>query len=486
MLRRILCFAMTLALTLAFVPTAFAEAAPEEIIKVACVGDSITAGGNDSNYPMYLQELLGEKYEVKNFGLGGAAVNYKPESNGTYFWYGSSQYSQSLTYDGDYVLVMMGTNDVGSQDLDKFKEHYYTYLIKPYLDAGSKVIIMTSPYAYSYPMRDAKVINTTIRQFQLELAEEYDLELIDMNTATANMNECFPDGLHGNASGYSVIAQTIYEALFDGVIADITVHTTPGAEVKIGRVLRTADQNGDATLRVIPATHELFITLENYKTASGVITVPEGKSEITHTLTEGGKNLAKNKSVTASSAISGNYAIKAVDGKQDTRWESNAANNQWISVDLGQEKQIGGARVYWEGAYGKEYSLEVSNDNANWTSVYDISDFGGGRDEIIITPVTARYVRLNCKVRGTMFSFSIYEFQILESDGTAIVDNNLNLTATPIIEASSQDGDNGGNIGLKTVLLICGAVIAALAVIIVVIMAVKKKTAASKQEEDKE
>lgn len=479
-MKKLLSLVLCLALVLSFASIfAFAEETAEGgKIKVACVGDSITAGTNSTNYPMYLQEILGDGYEVKNFGLGGAAVRHQPESNGTYFWYDSTQYKSSLEYDADVVFVMMGTNDVGSNVLTLkkyFKEDYYNYLIKPYLDNGSKVVMMTSPYAYYYMMADHMRINTTIRQYQIELAEEKGLQIIDMNTATADMRECFPDGLHGNASGYSVIAQTIYEALFKGVLADITVHTTPGAEVKIGRVLRTADQKGDATLRVIPATHELFITLENYKTASGVVTVPEGKSEVTHVLTEGGKNVAKNKTATASTDISGNYPIKAVDGKMDTRWESAGANNQWICVDLGKETQIGGARVYWEGAYGKQYSLEVSNDNLTWTSVYDIDDFAGGTDEIIISPVTARYVRLNCKVRGTIFSFSIYEFQILESDGGEIVDKNLNLVATPIVETSSEGDLMGGNNNLLAILLIAGGGILAVIIFALVLFAVKGK-----------
>ncbi len=476
MLKRIISLIAAAVLTVSVIPTVFAETATD-VIKVACVGDSITAGSAKANYPTYLQEILGDGYEVKNFGLGGAAVNYKPESDGSYFWYGSTQYSQSLTYDADYVLVMMGTNDVGSQDLDKFKEHYYTYLIKPYIEAGSKVIIMTSPFAYSYTMQDATIINTTIRDLQLELAEENNLTLVDMNTATSEMRECFPDGLHGNASGYMVIAQTVYEAIFGGKLADITVHTTPGAEVKIGRVLRTADKDGNAELRVIPGSYDITFTLENYKSATGTITVPEGKTETTRMMVEGATNLARNRVAKASSDVSGNIAIKAVDGDGQSRWESQSSNNQWLYVDLGEEKQIGGARIYWEGAYGKQYSLEVSNDAENWTSVYDIDDFDGGIDEIVIEPTSTRYVRVNCKVRGTIFGFSIYEFQVLESDGTAITETGFNLEPTPIVEESEQETNSGTQFSVSgIVMIVIGVAVTALAAIVtVVIILVKKK-----------
>ena len=44
-----------------------------ETIKIACVGDSITFGAGikdrkNMNYPIQLGKILGEKYEIKNFG----------------------------------------------------------------------------------------------------------------------------------------------------------------------------------------------------------------------------------------------------------------------------------------------------------------------------------------------------------------------------------------------------------------------------------
>ena len=38
---------------------------------VVCLGDSLTANGGDDSYPRKLQSILGNKYEVHNFGIGG-------------------------------------------------------------------------------------------------------------------------------------------------------------------------------------------------------------------------------------------------------------------------------------------------------------------------------------------------------------------------------------------------------------------------------
>ena len=51
----------------------------QQRIKVACVGNSITYGTGLSDratqsYPVQLQKLLGERYEVENFGKPGATL----------------------------------------------------------------------------------------------------------------------------------------------------------------------------------------------------------------------------------------------------------------------------------------------------------------------------------------------------------------------------------------------------------------------------
>ena len=51
-------------------------------IKVACVGNSITYGSRVENreqnsYPAQLPKLLGDEYEVKNFGVSATTALYK-------------------------------------------------------------------------------------------------------------------------------------------------------------------------------------------------------------------------------------------------------------------------------------------------------------------------------------------------------------------------------------------------------------------------
>ena len=56
------------------------KAKKKGVIRVICLGDSITHGydaddhGHPKPYPWMLQNKLGKKYEVKNFGVGGKTM----------------------------------------------------------------------------------------------------------------------------------------------------------------------------------------------------------------------------------------------------------------------------------------------------------------------------------------------------------------------------------------------------------------------------
>ena len=80
-------------------------------------------------------------------------------------------------------------------------------------------------------------------------------------------------------------------------------------------------------------------------------------------------NLALNKTVTSSSIQEkGMEAKNAVDGKKNTRWGSAFKDNQWIMVDLGSVQKVGKVVLTWEGAFAKEYKVQVSNDANNFTT----------------------------------------------------------------------------------------------------------------------
>lgn len=84
-------------------------------IKVACVGNSITeniALSNKHKYPSILQDLLGNGYIVRNYGIGARTMLKK----GDYPYWNEERYKEVLAWNPDIVIVKMGTNDAKAKN----------------------------------------------------------------------------------------------------------------------------------------------------------------------------------------------------------------------------------------------------------------------------------------------------------------------------------------------------------------------------------
>ncbi|MCC8172062.1 MAG: discoidin domain-containing protein [Parabacteroides sp.] len=124
------------------------------------------------------------------------------------------------------------------------------------------------------------------------------------------------------------------------------------------------------------------------------------------------ENLSLNKPAYASSTSYGQPA-DATDGRKDTRWAAVKAENEWIYVDLGSVKPVGGVRLDWEASFGKGYKIQVSDDAVTWKEVYKTNEGRGGVDEITFPEVDARYVRMFGTELGWWFGYSLWSFDVL-------------------------------------------------------------------------
>jgi beta-glucosidase len=120
----------------------------------------------------------------------------------------------------------------------------------------------------------------------------------------------------------------------------------------------------------------------------------------------------------------------ATDGDPGTRWSSASSDPQWLEVDLGSPQNICSLGIEWEAAYATAFSLQVSNDNSTWTTVYSTTDGTGGNQTFPVS-VSARYVRMYGTARGTQFGYSIFELQV------------YGLTTTPPVTGGTGSGGNG-------------------------------------------
>jgi beta-glucosidase len=146
----------------------------------------------------------------------------------------------------------------------------------------------------------------------------------------------------------------------------------------------------------------------------------------------GTQDLALDQPTTASSTQDAtDYpAPDATDGDPGTRWSSLAADPQWLDVDLGSPQQICSVGILWEAAYASAFQVQVSNDNATWTSIYSTTT-GTGGTLTFPASVTDRYLRVYATARGTQFGDSIFELDV------------YGLTTTAPVTGGNGNGGNG-------------------------------------------
>lgn len=191
--------------------------------RVACVGDSITYGHGitgwpDNTYPAVLQTLLGEGYHVNNYGVSSFAVQLHADRS----YRTLSQYQDSLDYQADILVFMMGSNDskpINWQDAKTFRADLIS-LLDSYSPA--RVLLCTPATAFFLDGQTEGTTNHNIQplvvdeiaQIIRQVAEDRGYPLIDIHRLTALHPEWFEkDGVHPNNDGAAAIAREISTAI---------------------------------------------------------------------------------------------------------------------------------------------------------------------------------------------------------------------------------------------------------------------------------
>ncbi|VUD68954.1 Beta-glucanase [Thalassocella blandensis] len=99
------------------------------------------------------------------------------------------------------------------------------------------------------------------------------------------------------------------------------------------------------------------------------------------------------------------------DGDAGTRWSSEWADPQWITVDFGETASLSRVTLVWEAAYGSAYELQMSDDATNWSTVTSVSGADGGTDTLDVSDAVGRYLRVYMTERGTGWGYSLFEIQ---------------------------------------------------------------------------
>ncbi len=436
-MKRLLSLVLALALTLSLGTVGFTANAEGEKIKVACIGDSITQGyGSDifdeDSYPAQLQLMLGDGYEVTNFGLGGRAAG----KNTPMPYWNEPEYPASLEYQPDIVIIMMGTNDACTAyqgTIGTYKQDM-TDLVKSYmqLESNPEVYIATAPKCGDEQVRADNVENIIIPA-QLEIAEELGLEVIHMYEASCEFYDCFPDKLHPNNTGYALMAQLFYTEIFDGTLYDFTVKAYQGNRVQVYRGESTdvsAHQNyvigngNELTFKLYEGTHTIAISKTGYDDIVQTYTIP-ADTVADFSDVEYQENLAYNATAFDQGGrgyYGGTNIVENVnDGDMVTPWQLDSAdfNGVYIALDFGKPTAFNRIEMYYEeGTRATDYTIEYSDDSVTWTPITytEAPDTTLAHQTAKFDTVTARYVRIdidsNASVGGKAFATSFYEFEV--------------------------------------------------------------------------
>jgi lysophospholipase L1-like esterase len=187
-------------------------------IKVACVGDSITAGAGIKDpkmkYPTQLQGMLGDGYEVRNFGVSGRTML----KHGDYPIWKEKAYQAAKDFAPNIVVIKLGTNDTKAQNW-KFKDEFAAdakAMVQEFQNLPSKPkVYLCHPvpaFPGNYGIRDEVIKNEVIPLID-QVAKETGAGVIDLYTALADHKELFPDKVHPNDAGATLLARGVQKAI---------------------------------------------------------------------------------------------------------------------------------------------------------------------------------------------------------------------------------------------------------------------------------
>ena len=196
--------------------------AQQHRIKVACIGNSITYGYGlpdraTQSYPVQLQKMLGESYQVENFGKSGATLLNK----GHRPYMQQDEYHRAIDFAGDIVVIHLGINDTDPRDWPDYRDFFvkdYIALIDSFRVANPEARIMIArltPIADRHPRF---LSGTRDWHGEIQLAIENvacyaGVQLIDFHKPLYPYPFMLTDAVHPDPEGAFVLAQTVYSAI---------------------------------------------------------------------------------------------------------------------------------------------------------------------------------------------------------------------------------------------------------------------------------
>jgi acyl-CoA thioesterase I len=490
----------------------------DKTLRVACVGNSITNGGLGSqSYPQQLNGLMGEHYDVRNYGVGGTTLL----KNGDFPYWDEYTFERAIEFDPHIVIILLGTNDSKPQNWiyeNEFYNDYLAFIQEFRKDGKDPQIYVGNPPPVFVPGLDINgdIIRDEIIPILDSVRVAMQTFIIEFHDLMLTYGSLFPDGIHPNAEGYTIMANISKESLMNGPSGFIRQFASESNSVELGEstMLYWETTNGSSvtfdgvlvaeidSIAVSPAqktTYTLiasgvtsdtnFVTVDylapglikfvsadppildaglgdsteiSWETTNGSTVIFDGETvdqngsktvtptiTTTYTIIASGVdndtteitvqvlpsdiiNRALNHPVTASSTAADFPPEFAVDGDEQTLWQSEGANTQWFYVDLGKMVEINRIVIKWGDNFSTLFHIQGLDTNNVTQIIHSDAAGDGGVDDITGLSSVVRYVRLLC-IKGGEAGYALKEFEVYYTPGQTSVAEKMELLPTHFV-----------------------------------------------------
>jgi lysophospholipase L1-like esterase len=164
-----------------------------------------------------LGDLLGDEYDVRNFGVRGATLLL----GGDLAYRKQRPFRAATRFKPNVVVIELGTNDSKPEnwrfrdwfagDLRAMVDHFAALPSKPRI-----WLCKPAPVVNGRRLGiDPEVLRSEVTPIIERVANEKSLGMIDLYSALHGKAELFPDGIHTNAAGARIIAETVKAAILE-------------------------------------------------------------------------------------------------------------------------------------------------------------------------------------------------------------------------------------------------------------------------------
>ncbi|MCM1371944.1 MAG: GDSL-type esterase/lipase family protein [Bacteroides sp.] len=191
-------------------------------VRVACVGNSITYGyllpDRETNaYPFRLQKMLGDGYEVGNFGKSGATLlnhGHRPYTQ-------QQEYRDALEFAGDIVVIHLGINDTDPRNWPNYQDEFigdYRALIQSFRKANPAariIIARMTPLSHRHPRFESgtRDWHDQIQEAISHVARAEGVQLINFYEPLLPYPYLLHDAIHPDTEGAEMLASIVYRGI---------------------------------------------------------------------------------------------------------------------------------------------------------------------------------------------------------------------------------------------------------------------------------